>query len=442
MWRRLLACMTTAWMFCLGERVQSHTSLDGLRVLVVGINYAPEHTGIAPYTAQACEHVSTAGAEVLMLAGVPHYPQWSVPAPYRRRLRVDERRGGVEVRRLRHTVPPVQTARSRATYEATFGAHVLVQRLPWRPDVVLAVVPSLFGAAAAAVIARRTGAPLVVWVQDLMGPATAQSGIAGGGRISALTSGLEARVLRAAQQVVVVSAAFRAYVETAGVSADRVHVVPNWTHVAPAIQERTAVRQRLGWDKDEVVALHSGNMGLKQGLDNVVEAARLAQAPVRFVLMGDGSQRGELEWLGAGVPALQLLPPADSADFPDVLAAADILLVNERSSAVDMSLPSKLTSYFSAGAPVVAAVPEAGGTAAEVERSGGGLRVPPENPAALLEAVRKLGNNPDRRRQLGSAGRQHAHDHLSAEASLGRLSAILLAAAGEGRSGAAPAHNP
>lgn len=70
------------------------------------------------------------------------------------------------------------------------------------------------------------------------------------------------------------------------------------------------------------MALHSGNMGLKQGLENVVEAARMAQTPVRFVLMGDGSQRAELERLAVGVPALQLLPPADSADFPDVLAAA------------------------------------------------------------------------------------------------------------------------
>lgn len=409
--------------------MQPHATVKDRRVLVVGINYAPEHTGIAPYTAQACDHLAGAGIEVLALAGVPHYPHWTVPDEYRRRLRVDEQRGWVSLRRLRHTVPPVQTARSRATYELTFGAHVLVERLPWRPDVVLAVVPSLFGAAAAAVVAKRTGAPLVVWVQDLMGPATAQSGIAGGGRISALTSGLEGLVLRAAQEVIVVSPAFCSYVQAAGVPADRVHVVPNWAHVPLATQERAAVRQRLGWADDDVIALHSGNMGLKQGLENVIEAARLAQPPVRFVLMGDGSQRAELERLGARLPALQLLPPVDSADFPDVLAAADVLLVNERASAVDMSLPSKLTSYFSAGLPVIAAVPPGGGTAAEVERSGGGVRVPPENPSALLEALRELGADPDRRRQLGAAGRRHAQDHLSAAASLGRLSKVLLSAA-------------
>lgn len=403
--------------------------LDGLKVLVVGINYAPEHTGIAPYTTQACDHLAAAGAEVLTLAGVPHYPHWSVPAPYRRRLRVDERHGSVQVRRLRHTVPPRQNARSRVTYEVTFGAQIMGQRLPWRPDVVLAVVPSLFGAAAAAERARVAAVPLVVWVQDLMGPATAQSGISGGDRISQATTALETRVLRSAAQVLVVSPGFRPYVAAAGVPTERVHVVPNWSHVRPSTGDRAEVRRRLEWAQDEVVALHSGNMGLKQGLENLVEAARLASRPVRVVLMGDGSQRRELEQLGAGVAALDFLPPADTADFPDVLAAADLLVVNERASAVDMSLPSKLTSYFSAGRPVVAAVPAGGGTAAEVDRSGGGVVVRPEEPAALLSALEALGRNPERRERLGAAGLVHAREQLSAAVSLGRLSEMVLRAA-------------
>lgn len=128
--------------------------------------------------------------------------------------------------------------------------------------------------------------------------------------------------------------------------------------------------------------------------------------------------------------ALQLLPPADTVDFPDVLAAADVLLVNERASAVDMSLPSKLTSYFSAGVPVLAAVPPDGGTAAEVVRSGGGVLVAPENPAALLVALLALGDSPDERARLGAAGARHAAEHLSAEAALGRLVDVLAGTLG------------
>jgi glycosyltransferase involved in cell wall biosynthesis len=304
----------------------------------------------------------------------------------------------------------------------------MAQRLEHRPDVVLAVVPSLLGAAAASVLARRANAPLVVWVQDLMGPATAQSGILGGGRIARATGALEGRLLRGARDVVLVSEAFRSYVDAAGVDPDRVHVIPNWTHVGTARQDRASVRSRLGWADDELVALHSGNMGLKQGLENLVETARTAPPGVRIVLMGDGSQRSSLEALGTDVSGLQMLPPAQTEDFPDVLAAADVLLVNERASAVDMSLPSKLTSYFSAGVPIVAAVPADGGTGAEVRRSGAGWLVPPENPSALLDALRELGTQAAQRARLGAAGRAHAQQHLSPEASLGRLTELLASA--------------
>lgn len=404
-------------------------SLSGLRILVVGINYAPEHTGIAPYTTQACRVLAGAGAGVYVLSGLPHYPHWNVPAEYRGRIHTDELDGPVRVRRLRHHVPGKQSALTRSAYELSFGLHVLGQRLPWRPDVVIAVIPSLLGAAAAGRLAAKASAPLVLWVQDLMGAAAGQSGIAGGGRISRVTHAIEAHTIKQAAAVVVVSDAFRASVRAAGASEDRIHHVPNWVHVDAPTRDRAATRARLGWRDDEVVALHSGNMGLKQGLENVVEAARLAGTAatgLRFVLMGDGSQREALADLGAGVAGLQMLPPAAHEDFPNVLAAADILLVNERGSAVNMSLPSKLTSYFGTSRPVVAAIPSTGGTAAEIRRSGGGLLVSPDDPRALLEAIAKLATDPETRSALGKAGAAHAQAHLTAEASLSRLSEVLV----------------
>ena len=399
--------------------------LVGRRILVVGINYAPEHTGVAPYTTQACEHFARQGADVLVLSGVPHYPQWCVPDEYRWRRRVVEDHDGVEVRRLRHYVPSSQSALRRGLYEATFGAHALAERLPERPDVVVAVVPSLLGAWAAARIAKREGVPLLLWVQDLMGPAAAQSGIAGGGgRVSAATTWMEHALLKQADRVLVLNEAFRAYVGGAGVPVDRIQIVPNWTHVRAPAADRASTRLRLGWGPDEVIALHSGNMGLKQGLDNVVGAARLAQqrrSCVRFVLMGDGNQRAALEEMGRGVANLQFLPSADSADFPDVLAAADVLLVNERATAVDMSLPSKLTSYFAAGMPVIAAVPGLGGTAQEVRRSGAGRLVTPEDAAALLEGVLALASDDDLLQVLRLAASAHAHERLASAPALALL---------------------
>jgi colanic acid biosynthesis glycosyl transferase WcaI len=404
--------------------------VHGLKVLVVGINYAPEHTGIAPYTTAACEHLLAQGADLYVLAGLPHYPHWSVPTEYAGVMHVDEIRQEVPVRRLRHMVPTKQNVLSRSLYELTFGAHLMIQRLPWRPDVVLAVIPSLAGAAVAATIAKRHDARLVLWVQDLVGPATAQSGIIGGSRISRATVALENTLLRRADRILMISSAFRDYAVAAGVNRDRVTVVPNWSHVDAPSADRAVTRRRLGWGEEEVIALHSGNMGLKQGLDNVVDAANLAvtRAPrLRFVLMGDGSQRDALAAASVDLPTLSMLPPATEADFPNVLAAADVLLVNERASVLDMSLPSKLTSYFRAGTPVIAAVPGLGGTAQEVERTGAGLVVRPEDAEHLLEGILGLIENAAMLTALRKAALREASGPLDAGRSLSKLFDALKA---------------
>ena len=204
-----------------------------------------------------------------------------------------------------------------------------------------------------------------------------------------------------------------------GVEPERLAVHPNWTHLrARSTADRDATRARLGWGAGETVVLHTGNMGLKQGLENVVDAARLVDrrcpGAVRFVLMGDGSQRAALEAAAPGWPRCEFRDPAPGTEYADVLAAADVLLVNERPSNVDMCLPSKLTSYLHAGRPVVAASPVDGGTAAEVRRSGAGVVVPAGAPAALLDAVRGLADDPAAAAAHGAAGRAYAASNLGA----------------------------
>lgn len=409
-----------------------HGQLAGCKVLIVGINYKPERTGIAPYTTQAAEHFVRQGAEAFVLTGLPHYPHWSVPAIYKYRLRVDEIRNGVDVRRLRHFVPRSQSAGKRALYEGTFGLNALCQRLPFRADVVLAVVPSLAGAAVASLVAHRSNARSVVWVQDLMGSAARQTGIPGGKGLAATTGRLEAAVLRRAHSIVVLNPAFRRYVEDLGVASDRVVEVPNWSHVPAPTSNRTEMRRQLGWGDDHFIALHAGNMGLKQSLQNVIEAARLASVHhpnVRFVLMGDGSQRAQLQALARDVETLEFRPPVPDELFTDVLAAADVLVVNESPSVVDMSLPSKLSSYFSVGMPIIAATDINGGTAEQLLAATCGEVVAPGNPQALLNAVVDSSRN-GQLSEIGARGRLFAQRNLDRDVQLSRLSDVIARAAG------------
>ncbi|HEU4599171.1 MAG TPA: glycosyltransferase, partial [Solirubrobacterales bacterium] len=117
--------------------------------------------------------------------------------------------------------------------------------------------------------------------------------------------------------------------------------------------------------------------------------------------------------------------PQPAEWFPEALHAADVLLVTQRATVTDMSLPSKLTSYFRAGRPVVAAVADTSATANAVRRSGGGLVVHPEEPAALVDAIRQLTEDDALSARLAAAGRAFASQHMDAEACLARAASFV-----------------
>jgi colanic acid biosynthesis glycosyl transferase WcaI len=409
-------------------RANAANRLASARVLMVSINYWPEHAGIGPYATEVAEHLAALGAQVHVLAGLPHYPQWRVEPRYRRPGRHRELLNNVNLVRLWHYVPRRQGGLRRAAYEASFLAHAAITDRGWKPDVVLAMTPSLGGALAAARAARRHRAPFVVIVQDLMGAAAEQSGIAGGDRVAAAASGIERRVLSQAAAVGIVHDMFRPRVVALGASPERVHVVPNWSRIATPTVPAAEMRAKLGWPEDELVLLHAGNMGFKQGLEVVVDAGRLAQEgghQLRVVLMGDGNQRAALQARGASVGTVEFRDPVDEDQFPNVLGAADVLLLTQRGTVQDMSMPSKLTSYLLAGRPVLSSVALDSPTAGEVRRSGAGVLVPPDDPAELLAAALRLGDDPACRAELGRRGPEFATEHLGRAAGLARVDAML-----------------
>ncbi|WP_433029655.1 glycosyltransferase family 4 protein [Actinomycetospora sp. CA-053990] len=389
-------------------------------VLVLGMHYPPEHTGNAPYTAGMVAALAAAGHRVRVVTGYPHYPQWVVHDGYEGLRHRETDGGGVPITRVRHPVPREPSALRRAVMDATFTAHAasIGRQGARRPDVVIAISPVLLTVLAGLRWKRRGRTALGVVTQDLYSRALTETGIASAGAGQAAAR-LEGWLLSRADGVAVVHEQFADGLAALGVKRDRVTTIRNWSHVGTGATDRATTRRALGWRDDEVIVLHAGNMGLKQGLENVVDTARLADetaAPVRFVLLGDGNQRAALERHGAGVGRLEFRDPLPGDHFSDALAAADVLLVNEATTVAEMSVPSKLTSYFSAARPVVAASWDRSAAAAELRRSGGGVRVDPGRPQDLLDAVRRIAEDPARAEALASAGRAYAQEHLGAAA--------------------------
>ncbi|CAN5423471.1 glycosyltransferase family 4 protein [soil metagenome] len=399
------------------------------RVLVLGLNYPPEKTGISPYTGSMARGLARRGFITRVLTTHPHYPDWRVQPGYGQWSR-SEQIDGVDVTRLKHYVPRQPKGVRRALSEATFGIRSASRK--WDdPDAIVVVSPALISSLLAVVRAKVThrNRPLVVWVQDLYTLGMLETGETSGLAVRVM-SALEGCLLRSADRVIVIHDRFATrVVEDFGVRRDRVEVVRNWTHLphSPSV-DIAASRARLGWSPGETIVLHAGNMGVKQGLDNVVHAARLAserQLPVRFVLLGHGSQCERLKLAGAGIGALQFLAPLDDADFTAALASADSLLVNELPGVAEMAVPSKLTSYFSAGRPVIASTDVGGITADEVRAADAGVVVPAGDPEALLEAVIALASDPGRAEHLGRNGRLYRKTVLDEESAINRFSEML-----------------
>ncbi|MFP5023363.1 glycosyltransferase [Pseudonocardia phyllosphaerae] len=391
-----------------------------LRIAVLGLNYEPEPTGIAPYTSNMVRFLGDAGHDVHVLTGFPHYPWWRIPDGYTG-LRRHETDGAATVTRLRHPVPSNPTGASRILAEAAFAAHTATA-LPARLDVVVAISPALL-TVAAGLLRRRSGqTALGVVVQDLYGRALAETGVMGGRAARAATT-LERALLSRADGVVAIHDTFRESMVELGVDPSRISIIPNWTHARPATSGRAETRARLGWDENETIALHAGNIGAKQGLESVVEAARLAQAAgrnVRYVLLGDGNQRAALEELAIGCDRVSFVDPLPKDEFPDTLAAADVLVLNELPGIAEMCVPSKLTSYFAAGRPVVAATDERSAAATEIALSGGGVRTEPGDPAALLRTTLELASDPAVALGFGERGRAYARSVLAEDAARSR----------------------
>jgi GT2 family glycosyltransferase/glycosyltransferase involved in cell wall biosynthesis len=393
--------------------------LSNLDVLILSSYYWPETAGNAPYVTGLAEHLASRGHSVTVATGFPHYPEWrSSP---RGVLGVRESHNRVEIRRRRHYVPKEQSAFTRAVYEAsltTLGATALPRRAP---DAIIGVSPTLTGAVLARVAAGAYRRPYGLVFQDLQGPGALQSGVEGGRRIASLVERAEIGVARGAAAVGVIAAGFRAYFELHGIPSDTIHDLPNWSLGGLPTEPPEATRKRLGWSEEEFVCLHAGNMGHKQGLENLLHAAALVEDPgVRIVLAGDGNERAKLEALAASLHLtnVSFLPPQPTGLYESMLRAADVLLVNQRAAVGEMSLASKLTSYFMAARPVLAAVHERSETAREIERANAGVLVAPDDPAALAAAIAQFKLSGETGDVLGTRGRAYAEQHLSPSAVL------------------------
>jgi glycosyltransferase involved in cell wall biosynthesis len=317
---------------------------------------------------------------------------------------------GVEVHRARGTTLDKSRFAGRATNYVSYFASACwagVRLDP--PDVVVALTdPPIIGLAAW-LCARRAHAPLVMGFQDLFPEVTALLPDFHSDTINAGLQQVSRFLCRRATRIVALGPTMRQRLITnKGADADRIEIIENWadTHTIRPATKPNPYSDAHGLS-DKFVVMHSGNLGLSQNLEKLVEVAAVFrdQPDVVFVFLGDGVKRSDLQQQAAalGLSNVRFLPFVDKDLLTDPFGTADLFIVSLQQGLAGYIVPSKLYGFLAAGKPYIAAVDPDCEVSELTRRYDCGVVAPPGDADALANAIRQL--HGDRRRLVEMGGR-------------------------------------
>jgi colanic acid biosynthesis glycosyl transferase WcaI len=391
---------------------------EHLRILICGINYAPELIGVGKFTGELAEWLVTHGHEVSVVTAPPYYPAWQVEGAYSPWRYKRERRAGVTLWRCPVWVPARPTGLRRLLHLASFAISsfpVMLLRIASRPDVVIAIEPPLFCAPAAWLVGRLARAKCWLHIQDFEIDAGFELGLLRRPWIRRTVMALERWLMRRFDTVSTISEAMLNRLADKGVDAPKRELFPNWvdTRRIYPLEHTSPLRREYGIPGQATVVLYSGNMGQKQGLELVVNAARITagQDDIVYVLCGGGSAYRRLRSSAEGLPNVRWLPLQSAGRLNLLLNLADIHVLPQRAEIADLVMPSKLSGMMASGRPVVACTQRGTQLARLIE--GCGVCVPPGDASALAVALCSLARDRERCEKLGWRARARAREYFS-----------------------------
>jgi colanic acid biosynthesis glycosyl transferase WcaI len=403
-----------------------------MRILIYSYNYHPEPIGIAPLMTELAEGLLKRGHSVRVVTAMPNYPQRRIYPKYRGKFYHTEYKNGVKIQRSYVWIRPKPSLLDRILLELSFVITSFLQALNGpRPDVILLTVPSLPVCVPAALLGWLYACPVVLNLQDILPEAAIHTGLLKNKWLIRIFAALEKFAYHSATKITVIADSFVGNLLSKGVPKSKIELLPNWADVnfiRPLPKENNRFRTAHQLD-GKFVVLYSGNIALTQGLETVVEAAKKLQhiPDIAIIILGDslGLQRLQQHVLRCGVSNVLLLPFAKREHLPEMLAAADVGLVVQKRNVISFNMPSKIQVLLASGRAIVASVPLGGTAASSVQKSGGAIIVPPEDPDALAKTILNLYKNPDQVETLGRRGRQYAVEQFALEQALNRYEALF-----------------
>jgi colanic acid biosynthesis glycosyl transferase WcaI len=384
-----------------------------MRIVVWGINYAPEFTGIAPHSVALCEFLQAEGHDVEMVTGFPYYPAWQKRPEDRGRLYRTDMINGVCVRRCWQFVPSRVSALKRIFHEGSFVFTSTLRALSLpQPEVYVVISPPLLLGVAAWIVGKIKRAPFVFHVQDMQPDAAVGLGMLKPNWFTRALYALEAFAYRHAARVSGITRGMLKTFQRKGVPESKLIYFPNAIDLKTAATEAAGgdFRSRHGFAADDFLAVYAGNLGVKQGLEVLLETAPLLRNPrIRLLVCGDGAQREALAARAREMklPNFSMLPLQAGANYHALLSNADLCFITQQAGAGNSFFPSKLLGLVAASKPVVTVASPECELALSLVEGEFGVNVPPGRPKELAELLDALANDPERLWIYGANGRRY-----------------------------------
>ncbi len=384
-----------------------------MKILLVSTNYYPELTGIGKYSGEMGNWLQSKGHEVHVICSQPYYPEWKIHDGYRKKFYKVDFESGVKVFRCPIWVPENPTGLTRIIHLLTFAISsfpILLRHIFWRPDLVFCVEPPIVNTIGSIIVSKLSGAKSILHIQDFEIDAAFDLGILKSNFIKKIIYKSERIIMSAFDRVSTISEAMIDKLSEKNVKQDNRILYPNWVDInfiKPL--DQSSYRKALDIKDQQIVALYSGNIGEKQGLELIIKSAESLRN-ILFIIAGEGAAKKRLQELAIGVENVMWLPIQPYENLNDFLNVADIHLLTQLPDAADLVMPSKLTGMLSSGIPVVANANE--GTQVYKVVSKCGIAVPSFDTESFAKAIADLADDENKRIKFGNFAREYAEKYL------------------------------
>jgi colanic acid biosynthesis glycosyl transferase WcaI len=392
-----------------------------MRILYISQYFPPEAGATQTRAYEMAKNWVRLGHQVTMLTEFPNHPSGIIPDTYKGKFFEHVDLDGIDVVRVWVRASPVKNFVNRMWFYLTFMFNASIASLfidHGKVDFLYATSPPLFVGGVALFIRFYRRIPMVFEVRDLWPESAVALGELKNHQVVSIATRLEELCYRKATQIIVVTHGIYERLINRRILPEKLIYIPNGANVELFAYDpigRTRIRTELRLE-NKFVAIYAGIFGLAQGLEVILEAARLLviRPEIHFVLIGDGPKKSEINSLASSynLPNLTLLSEKPREQIPAYLSAADVALAPLKKAEIFKgALPSKLFDAWACERPVILSID---GEARElVERINGGIYIPPEEPEKLAEAIQSLMNSPIESQTMGKNGLRYTKERHS-----------------------------